>query len=377
MTVNCDKSNIVHFRASSISKTEHVFEFNSEKLEIVHSYKYLGVVLNEFLDYNEIAKTVAMSASRALGLVISKSKAFGGFQYSTFTKLYDSMVWPIINYSAPIWGDRSYSCINAVHHRAMRYYLGVGRYTPNVAVSGEMGWKPPIVRQWVSVFRQYFRVMNMDDNRINKSVYMWSKASNVKNGFYRLKKLLKDINSNHILEANIGNAKPTISMLESKLMEIETNKWKLLLERENAIRGNGGNKLRTYRKFKSQFCTEKYLTSKLPFMYRSAFTKFRCGVAPLRIETGRYENIDVMNRKCFNCPDTIEDEKHVLLYCPLYNDIRKELVSALDDVLRNRDIISDDDKMVTIFSSENLVYLSAKACHHILFERKRKLYCKS
>jgi hypothetical protein len=64
--------NPIHFRASSITKTEHVFDFNSEKLEIVHSYKYLGVVLNELLDYNEIAKTVAMSASRALGLVISK-----------------------------------------------------------------------------------------------------------------------------------------------------------------------------------------------------------------------------------------------------------------------------------------------------------------
>ena len=119
MTVNCEKSNIVHFRASSISKTEHILKFNFEKLDIVHCYKYLSVALNEYLDYNEIAKSVAMSASRALGFVISKSKAFGGFHYSTFTKLYDSLVWPIINYSAPIWGDRSYSCINAVHNRAM------------------------------------------------------------------------------------------------------------------------------------------------------------------------------------------------------------------------------------------------------------------
>jgi len=64
----------------------------------------LGIVLNEFLDFHEIAKNVAMSASRALGLIISKSRAFGGFHYSTFTKLYDSLVWPIISYSAPLWG---------------------------------------------------------------------------------------------------------------------------------------------------------------------------------------------------------------------------------------------------------------------------------
>jgi hypothetical protein len=37
------------------------------------------------------------------------------------------------------------------------------------------------------------------------------------------------------------------------------------------------------------------------------------GVAPLRIETGRYENKNVNERVCFICHDQIEDEKHVLL----------------------------------------------------------------
>jgi hypothetical protein len=36
-------------------------------------------------------------------------------------------------------------------------------------------------------------------------------------------------------------------------------------------------------------------------------------VAPLRIETGRYENKNVNERVCFICHDQIEDEKHVLL----------------------------------------------------------------
>ena len=67
-------------------------------------------------------------------------------------------------------------------------------------------------------------------------------------------------------------------------------KWKALLDRNTSIRGNGGNKLRTYRICKSDFCTENYLKTNIPFNNRSAFTKFRCGVAPLRVETGRYEN---------------------------------------------------------------------------------------
>ena len=39
-----------------------------------------------------MAKAVAKSASRALGLLIVKSKIHGGFQHNIFSKLYDTMV---------------------------------------------------------------------------------------------------------------------------------------------------------------------------------------------------------------------------------------------------------------------------------------------
>jgi hypothetical protein len=88
-----------------------------------------------------------MSASRALGLLIAKYKLNGGFIFNTYTTLYDSLEWSIISYGAAIWGTKEYSCINAVQNRAMRFYLGVGKYTPNLSVIGDMGWKPSIIRQ--------------------------------------------------------------------------------------------------------------------------------------------------------------------------------------------------------------------------------------
>ena len=112
---------------------------------------YLGLMLTEHLDYNVMAKNVAMSASRALGLVISKYKAFGGLPFHTYTKLYDSVVVGTISYGAAIWGDRTFLCISAVQHRAARFFMGVGRYTPNSAVMGDMGWENVEVKQWDSV----------------------------------------------------------------------------------------------------------------------------------------------------------------------------------------------------------------------------------
>ena len=89
-----------------------------------------------------MAKTVAQSASRALGLLIAKCEEAGGFAYSTYTKLYESLVWPIIDYGAAIWGFTKYSCSNTVHHRTCKFFIGVGKYTPNAAINREMAWIP-------------------------------------------------------------------------------------------------------------------------------------------------------------------------------------------------------------------------------------------
>ena len=57
--------------------------------------------------------------------------------------------------------------------------------------------------------------------------------------------------------------------------------------------------------------------------YRRAIALFRCGSAPIRLETGRYEGLDVSERVCLSCESVVEDEKHVLVQCPLYDDLRR------------------------------------------------------
>ena len=77
--------------------------------------------MTEFLDYDITAKIIAQSASRALGLLIAKYKNMGGMPFDVFTKLFDSLVWPIISYGAAICpdsmtalGQRSFSVVDSV-----------------------------------------------------------------------------------------------------------------------------------------------------------------------------------------------------------------------------------------------------------------------
>ena len=90
------------------------FTCGTDTLDIVDKYTYMGIVINEYLDYNVTAKTVAQSAGRALGLLIAKCKIMGGLSYDVYTKLYDAVVWPVISHGASIWGVKSFSLYKCV-----------------------------------------------------------------------------------------------------------------------------------------------------------------------------------------------------------------------------------------------------------------------
>ena len=77
---------------------------------------------------------------------------------------------------------------------------------------------------------------------------------------------------------------------------------------------------------KTNFVTERYCEMMLPQSHRSALSKFRCGVAPIRKETG-YEGLAESLRICPFC-NLVENEIHVLIHCHLYEDLRETLFSS-------------------------------------------------
>ena len=64
--------------------------------------------------------------------------------------------------------------------------------------------------------------------------------------------------------------------------------------------------------------------------YRSAYAKFRCGVAPIKIESCTYclNRVPVEQRLCDEC-NLIEDECHVLMVCTVYISIHIDAMNAV------------------------------------------------
>jgi hypothetical protein len=127
-----------------------------------------------------------------------------------------------------------------------------------------------------------------------------------------------------------------------------------------------------YVHIEDRFETENYCKIPLRFTHRSAFAKFRCGVAPLRIETGRYENLRLNERMCSVCSGEVEDEAHVLFWCPLYSTFRDHLFNIACTFNGFFLSFNDNQKLVFLFSDFN-IRICAKTCN-LIFKWKKKCY---
>ena len=82
---------------------------------------------------------------------------------------------------------------------------------------------------------------------------------------------------------------------------------------------------------------------------RSAYAKFRCGVAPIKLETGRYglNRVPVDQRLCEDC-NVVEGECHVIMYCILYTDILDQLFTEISEILYHFSTLTIDDQSLQI-----------------------------
>ena len=150
--INTSKSKVVHFRPKSQTRSSFIFKCGPFTLDTVPSYKYLGVWLNEHLEYQSCIKPLADSGRKALGLLISISKQFGNFPFDVFSSLYDSLVIPRLDYAAGIWGYKSFPILQTIQNKAIRYIMGVGKNCPVDLLEGDSGWIPVWCRHQLEVF---------------------------------------------------------------------------------------------------------------------------------------------------------------------------------------------------------------------------------
>ena len=130
-------------------------------------------------------------------------------------------------------------------------------------------------------------------------------------------------------------------------------------------------KLRNYALLKFSFDPEPYALKYLSRNKRSIFAQLRMGILPLRIETGRFQNLDLIDRKCVYCNlGQIEDEHHFLFNCSHYDHIRTPFLRKCVDVDENFESFDEIEKFRFVLNNEAMQIETANFAQEAFLFRK-------
>ena len=128
-----------------------------------------------------------------------------------------------------------------------------------------------------------------------------------------------------------------VQLVSTASSELCTDDWRKNLEKVEAKRGNGLNKLRTYRLFKNQYALDLYVKQIKAPRIRSAMARFLCGV---------------------------------LLHCTMYTSVKESLFKYASYISSDFMSMDDVNKMTFIFTNNAMLLKCARTCYQILDIRK-------
>ena len=139
LTINVAKTKILVFRKGGILPRNIAFTYYGVPLEIVKSFKYLGIVFTVCGSFSEAHNTLAGQAQKAIFKLNKYLYKFTFISPRHKFELYDKLITPILNYGSEVWGFAKTNAIERVHMQFCKKVLGVKKSTQNDFVYGELG----------------------------------------------------------------------------------------------------------------------------------------------------------------------------------------------------------------------------------------------
>jgi hypothetical protein len=145
------KTKVMIFGSNRRKHEQHEFYFNSEKVEIVHEYKYVGIPMASVPrnHFKEVYTHFANQSKRAIyKLKADVNENFGYLPFELSLKMFES-----------------------VHLTYLKNSLGVGIHTCTHAVYAETGRFPLEIRQKISMIKYWFRIIHLPESHVLKKCY--------------------------------------------------------------------------------------------------------------------------------------------------------------------------------------------------------------
>ena len=366
--INVAKCGIMHVRKKTVERSYLKFVINGEEFPVVSSYKYLGCIVDEFLEMKEMIEDKAMAGKKALGVWFQRYTAeLGDIGIGTFRKLMTSLVDSTMLYGAEVWGCCwSVQSVQQVQLKAAHLFCGVGTLHPQTSLLLKLGDLPVVWLTRISCRVSWLQILTSAayDGRLLKRVSV--EAIRLNKGIY----MDKEDDCLHAVMILVGKmwewSMQVKDMSENELKRIlKSVTWRRVRkewsqELENKPKLSILKKIAEYEEESS--CAYVKMKSE-----RRVLIKLRGGTAPFQMETGRWHGLKREERVCKECDSgEVEDVVHWVIRCPAWIGQHEALLKQCHDHSSNSDEDTTQDSCVCLATTTRQQRISTPCERRVL-----------
>ena len=310
LEVNVDKTKVMIFHKK---KKREVLSFNGNVLEIVDSFRYLGVEFSRTGNFAKGKKYAFDKAQRALFSLLKMSRK-KNLPTDVLLDLYRKMVIPVMLYSCEIWGHENIDILEKLHLKSLKYILHLNRNTMSAQVFGESGFYPLSIDVKVRMISFWADLVNPTCEKLTNKMYkichdLFCMDEYKSPWLCAIKEILVNAGLECVWNTHSFVSKNSLcNLVRNSLKSEMIAKWRDQLD--------NSTKCLFYKNYKANIVREPFI-AQLPERFAIALVKFRCNNHKLPIEQGRKLGIPREERLCRKCDlNVIGDEFHLIMECP-------------------------------------------------------------
>jgi sorting nexin-29 len=389
--------------------------YRGHPVAVQREYTYLGVRLHDTRGLAYASDALAASGSKAMHALLTRCRRSNLTQFDIKGRMFDVLVEPVLSYASHIWGPMAFkkhllrnpygTKAEKVHTSYLRIMTGVGKGAALDVVYRDLH-RLPVVYHWVALAVRWWNRMQLSHGRESQCMASYAWVEDVKLALAGSKscwsfhvlsamadlRLLQPDWRRQPLDWVLGRRweEPAVKLAVAGVFKARWQVDGMVDPRQAPSRGVS---MCTHHKWVypldpgiqdfSRGNAPAYTKLCLPFSVLRVLAQLRIGWAHLEVEQGRKRRPKVPReaRLCRLCSGddstlarrqavlartgtsaNVEDLKHFVLECPVYDEIRAACAAFPVPVPASLD---DPDCLVDIFSHE-----AQSSLAHTLYKMK-------
>ena len=226
-------------------------------------------------------------------------------------------ILPVLQYGCKVWGFQNIKMLENVQNRFLRSIGKLRKSTQIYMVYAEIGTKPTDTYIKSRMIGYWLTIINSENSKLSKIIHNIMYSESLQGGTYKwlnhMKQILISVGRVELFsQDHINNPKAIKVKITKTLNDLFIQEWNT----KTAMSSKGRENL--------EF--EPYLKI-LSKSSHILLIKFRTANHKLPVETERWKNIPLAERKCTLCnKNDIGNEFHYLLICPYFATERTRLL---------------------------------------------------